>query len=413
MARDSSERVRVLRVIARLNAGGPAHHVSLLSGLLDPTRFETLLVAGTVGRGEVSLADVADELEVQRREIGALQPEIDPLSDLRALRALVGIVRDFRPDVVHTHTAKAGVLGRIAACTIRPRPIVVHTYHGHVLEGYFGRIKNLVYRGLERSLAQVSDRLIGVSQATVDDLVRLGVARPRDFSVVPLGLRIEPFLALDPEPAVGPVRVELGMAPDDVLLTFVGRLVPIKRVDVLLDAFAEAVVAEPRLRLAVVGDGELREALEAQATQLGVTAQVRFLGYRRDLTDIVAATDVAVLSSDNEGTPVALIEAGAGGRPLAATDVGGVRDVVRPGTGALVPAGDAGAMATAMLDLAADPERRRRCGAVARELIGATYTVDLLLARVEALYDELLALRPPAVRGHRHRVTGQEHSGSG
>ncbi len=379
----------MLRVIARMNAGGPAYHVSLLSGLLDPGRFETLLVTGDVGPGEASLADMADDLGVRRRHVRTLGPELRPLADLRALVSLVRIARTYRPDVVHTHTAKAGMLGRLAALGVRPRPVIVHTYHGHVLEGYFGRAKSGFYRGLERGLARVSDRLVGVSQATVDDLVRLRVAPPERFAVVPLGLRLERFLELAPEPR-GPVREELGLEPGDVLLTFVGRLVPIKRVDRLLDAVAAARRAGAPVILAVVGDGEERAALEARAGRLPIADRVRFLGYRRDLADIVAATDIAVLTSDNEGTPVSLIEAGAGARPMIATRVGGVADVVARDTGVLVEPDDVAGFAEAIAALAGDPERRRALGSRAREHIGERYRVPRLLERIAGLYEELL-----------------------
>src|SRR3954470_4342253 len=168
MSTQGQQRIKVMRVIARLNMGGPAHHVGFLSGLLEPARYETVLFHGEVGAGEAALSSSADRYGVRREVVRGLRPELRPLDDLRALVALVRAVRRFRPDIVHTHTAKAGMLGRLAAVLGgRPRPIIVHTYHGHVLEGYFGRFLNAFYRFLERALGRVSDALIGVSQATV------------------------------------------------------------------------------------------------------------------------------------------------------------------------------------------------------------------------------------------------------
>src|SRR4051812_19132294 len=185
-----------MRVIARLNMGGPAHHVGNLSGLLDPDRYETILFHGAVGSGEESLSSTADRLGVRRESVPGLRPELRPIDDLRALLYLVRAVRRLRPDVVDTHTAKAGMLGRLAAAiAMRPRPVIVHTYHGHVLEGYFGPRLSAFYTALERGLARVSDALIGVSSATVDDLVRLRVAEPSKFRVIPIGLDLEPFLS--------------------------------------------------------------------------------------------------------------------------------------------------------------------------------------------------------------------------
>jgi glycosyltransferase involved in cell wall biosynthesis len=359
------EPVRVLRVIARMNVGGPAHHVSLLSGRAFPERFRTLLLSGSVGRDEGSFDDLATQRGAELRTVPHLGPEVDPLADARALREIARIARAFRPHIVHTHTAKAGLVGRLAAQAVRPRPLVVHTYHGHVLEGYFSRPVSLAYTRMEQGLARLSDRLIGVSQATVDDLVRLGVAPREKFEVVPLGLDLERFLAGPAAPG-GAFREAAGVGEDELLATFTGRLVPIKRLDVLLDAIAAARRAGAPVVLAVVGDGPQRADLERRAAELGIAAHVRFVGYRRDLPEILAASDIAVLSSDNEGTPVSLIEAGAAARPLVSTRVG-------------------------VAELAADPERRRRMGAAARAHVGATFTPERLVQRIADLYDRLLA----------------------
>lgn len=391
-------RLRVARIIARLNVGGPAHHVTLLTARLDPTLFASRLIVGRPSPHEAEFTSALERSGVVPIEIAHLGPRIAPLADLRALRELVRELRRSRPDLVHTHTAKAGALGRLAALAVRPRPIIVHTYHGHVLEGYFGRAVTAAYRLAEKLLARVSDRLVAVSEKTVDDLVRLGVAPRERFAVIPIGLDLDPFLALDSEPDAE-ARRELGVAPGDVALVFVGRLVPIKRLDVLLEAVALALAEAPSLRLLVVGDGELRREHELLAEELGISERVRFLGFRYDLERIAAATDVAVLSSDNEGTPVALIEAGAAARPLVATDVGGGADIVGPATGRLVPARDPAAMAAELVALARDPRLRARLGAAARERVAAAYDADRLVADIARMYRELAA-----ARGHRAAV---------
>jgi len=386
----STERVRVLRVIGRLNMGGPAHQAALLSGRrFDPGRYETLLVHGAVPPGEASLAGLAEEEGAEMRFVGELRQSVNPLNDSRALAKLIRIARRFKPDVVHTHTAKAGFLGRQAALAVRPRPAIVHTYHGHVLEGYFGAAKSRLYLELERAMARVSDRLIGVSQATVDDLVRLGVAPRERFRVLPLGLDLAPLAAIDQALRVRS-RAELGVEPEDVLLVFVGRVVPIKRLEVLLRALAQTRESGRRLRLALVGDGEERPGLERLAAELGISDDVFFLGYRRELQPVFAAADVAVLSSDNEGTPVSLIEAAAAGLPAVATDVGGVHEVVSEETGVLVPPGDPAALGNALAAIAGDEDRRRRFGAAARRRALERYDAARLLADIDALYRELL-----------------------
>ena len=389
---------RVLRVIARMNVGGPAYHVSLLSARLRPDRFETILVHGRPGEDEGSFEELARREGCQVEVLGSLGPELRPWADGRSLLALARLVRRFRPHIVHTHTAKAGFVGRLAALAVRPRPIVVHTYHGHVLEGYFGPLQSALYRFLERRLAAVSDCLIGVSQATVDDLVRLGVAARDRFRVVPVGLELGRFTRPDPR-AVSDFRERSGVTDGDVLVVYVGRLVPIKRVDIALRAVARARDEGARLRLAVVGDGECRERLERQAAALGLGDAVRFFGYLHDSTAAAGAADIALLSSDNEGTPVSLIEAGAASRPAVATHVGGVPDVVVPGAGVLVAPQDDVAMADALIRLAADPVLRAEMGARAHEHVMARFTIEQLLHAVERLYEELIgarSLRDPA-----------------
>lgn len=377
-----------------MNVGGPAHHVALLSGRLSPERYDTLLATGAPGPGEASAEHLAGRHGARLVRVPALGPEPHPVRDLRALGALVRLVRRFEPDLVHTHTAKAGALGRLAVeLAGRPRPVVVHTFHGHVLRGYFGPRTTAAYRGAERVLARRTDRLVGVSHSVVDDLVALGVAPPERFSVVALGLDLGPFLAVPPDPG-GPARRALGVTPEETLAVFAGRLVAVKRVDVLLEAVVAARRSGAPVRLAVAGDGPLRAALEDRAAALGLAQVVTFLGVRDDLPELVRAADVAVLSSAQEGTPVALIEAAAGARPAVATDVGGVADIVTGDTGRLVPAGDPAAFGAALLDLAADPASRRRMGTAAREHVRDAFAAGRLLADVDALYRDLLSGRP-------------------
>jgi glycosyltransferase involved in cell wall biosynthesis len=359
---------------------------------MDPARYETILVHGSLASGERSMADLAEREGARMEQVPKLVQPPRPHLDAAALARVAAIARRFRPDVVHTHTAKAGFVGRLAAlAAVRPRPAIVHTYHGHVLEGYFGPGTERAYRSIEALLARRSDRLIGVSQATVDDLVRLGVAPGSKFRVVPLGLDLEPFGSVEPAER-SRVRTELGIGEDEVVATFVGRVVPIKRVDMLLRATAIARRSSP-LRLLVVGDGELRPRLEAQARELGIADAVSFLGYRRDLPAIAAASDLAVLTSANEGTPVSLIEAAAAGRPAVATRVGGVAEVVSADTGMVVAPGDSGAFADALVRLASDATLRARLGAAARERALRRYSAARLVADIEALYEELAARR--------------------
>lgn len=385
--------VRVLDIIARLNVGGPAHHVSLLSGGLDPQRYRTHLLAGSPSRAEGSLEHLAERYGADLEHVDGLGPELDAAADARAMRSLIRTMREFRPHIVHTHTAKAGALGRVAArLALGPRPIVVHTFHGHVLSGYFGPGKTGIFRAMERGLAAVSDQLIGVSQATVDELVGMRIAPRSRFAAIPIGLDLDPFLASSRGDGQG-FRREVGAEPDDVLAVFVGRLAPIKRVDVLLEGFAVARRGCAGLRLAIVGDGELRTDLEARAGALGIRDAVTFCGFRTDLVAITAASDIALLSSDNEGTPVALIEAAAAARPAVSTRVGGVADIVRLSTGKLVPAGDTAAFGAALLQLASHRDLRLRLGLAARTHVSERFRSGRLIRDIDDLYVELLSRR--------------------
>jgi glycosyltransferase involved in cell wall biosynthesis len=366
--------------------------------MLDRERYETLLLHGEVGAGEASLESSVRSRGVALAKIPGLGPELRPHQDLRALVSLARVVRRLRPDIVHTHTAKAGMLGRLAAVLAEgARPVIVHTYHGHVLEGYFDPLRTRAYRSMERRLAGVSDALVGVSRATVDDLVRLGIAPSAKFRVIPVGLDLEPFLRLR-ERDGALFRREAGVFNGEVLVTFVGRLVQIKRVEVLLLALARARSSGAPVRLAVVGDGPLRSDLERLAREAGVAGVARFMGYRSDMASVAAASDLAVLSSANEGTPVSLIEAAAAGRPAVASAVGGVLDVVTQDTGILVPDDDVEALGRAVAHLAANRELRTTMGTKARNHVAERFSAARLVRDVDRLYRELLdAPRFPGV----------------
>lgn len=382
-----------MRIIARLNMGGPAHHVSILSGHLDHERYVTKLVAGSLGPSEGSLEHLPAHHGAAAVRISALRPELSAQGDLRALGAVIRAITTFRPDIVHTHTAKAGLIGRLGALAapIR-RPLLVHTFHGHVLRGYFGPAKSAAFLALERHLALHTDRLVGVSQATVDELIALGVAPAERFSMIPLGLDLRQFAAIGPVERSA-ARQTLGVAPDARIVSFVGRFAPIKRIDLLIEAFARAAIEEPRLELLLAGDGETRPAVEHQVRALGVDGRVRFLGFRTDLDIVAAASDIAALTSANEGTPVALIEAGAAGCPAVAMRAGGVADIVTPQTGLLVTPGDVPGLTAGLLALSGDATLARHLGDAARIHCLKRYSAPRLVADIDALYTELLGSR--------------------
>lgn len=383
----------VARIITRLNIGGPSIQAARLTTALEPRGYRTRLLHGRLGDGEGDmrylLAPDADVVFVP-----TLRRPVSPWDDVRALVRVYRELRRFRPAIVHTHMAKAGLVGRVAAAAYNltrgsaPRARVVHTYHGHVLEGYFGRGTTAVFLGLERLLARATDSIVAISPAIRDELLAgHGIGRAAQYHVIPLGFDLSPFTAID-EQARAAARTALGIPPGVPVVATVGRLTAIKQHDLFLDVVAKAATGRPDLVALVAGDGERRGALEARAAALGVRDRVRFLGWRRDLPVIYGATDVFVLTSRNEGTPVALIEAMASGVPGVSTDVGGVSDVIG-GRDVGVAVTGLAALAEGVNALLADPARRAAMGQRARASVADRYAIERLIADVARLYDAL------------------------
>ncbi|MFI5371468.1 MAG: glycosyltransferase family 4 protein [Candidatus Eisenbacteria bacterium] len=391
----------MLRIIARLNVGGPAIHTVLLTSGLEDRVFHSTLVTGVRSESEGDMGYLAREAGVEPRVIPEIGRELTWRNDLVALWKLVGLMRELRPWIVHTHTAKAGALGRLAAI-LAGVPIRVHTFHGHVFHGYFGPLKTRMFIGIERLLGRFTDRIVAISERQLEELCDIYRVAPRArFAVIPLGFDLRSFAGA--ERHRGELRRALGVPDGRALIGIIGRLVPIKNHAMFLDAARRILDARGDAGFVIVGDGELRGELERTVREHGLSDRVYFLGWRRDLDVIYADLDVVALTSNNEGTPVAVIEAMAAGRPVVSTRVGGAVDVVEDeGTGLLVPAGDATAFTRAVLRLLADPALRARLGARGRELALARYDSARLVADVRRLYLELLAgkrMRVPAAEG--------------
>lgn len=327
----SSDPVLVHRVIARLNVGGPAMHVVNLSRGLDATgAFRTRLLAGKITADEGDMAYYARERGVEVMELPALSRLVSPLDDLKILWFLFRLFRRERPIIVHTHTAKAGTLGRLAAF-LAGVPIRVHTFHGHVLGGdYFSPPVTRFYREVERQLARISSRLVVLTRAQKEEMaLELGLAPEEAFSVIPLGLELEPFREVDRNRARVRSREELGLDEGDVAVGIVGRLVPVKNHELLFRAHGilEGLLGCP-VQLLVVGSGLREEELRTFVAREGIPDRVRWLGWRQDLVDLYPALDALALTSLDEGTPVAVLEALASGTPVVARAVGGVPEIL-------------------------------------------------------------------------------------
>ena len=371
--------VRVLRVISRMNVGGPAWQVSVLTRGLDQNRFQSLLLAGELEDGEGDFLGLRDpDLPVMK--IPAFRRSVRLGDDLRAFVAIRRAIKQFRPDIVHTHTAKAGLLGRLAAVTCRV-PLRVHTFHGHLLHGYFGRATSRMVLTIERVLARRTTALVAVGQQVRNDLIQAKVGRPSQYTVIPPG--VEKPEALDKVSA----RVQLGLPVEGPIVLYVGRLTVIKRPDRLIKAMELVLEHRPDVVLGVVGEGELLTNTECLAEPLGQA--VRFLGWQPDIGALYAAADCVVLTSDSEGMPVTLIEAALAGVPGVTTDVGSAGEVVLDGLTGLVVEANAEAVANGLIRIL-DNDLRFRMGVAAQERAEAVFGTARLVSDHEGLYRDLI-----------------------
>jgi glycosyltransferase involved in cell wall biosynthesis len=390
-----ADETKVLRLIARLNMGGPALHVAYLTRGLDERGYRTTLAAGSLARGEGSMSFVADELGVEVRPVPQLHREVSPIGDPSSVATIARLIKEIRPEILHTHTAKAGAVGRAAALMAgdsRP-PIIVHTFHGHVLRGYFDPVRTAAYREVERSLARVTTRLVAVSPEVRDELVELGVAPEEKFSVIRLGIDLDQRI-VEGTGDGAELRRAFGIPADAFVVGWIGRMTAIKHLPDVLAAFARLRDRGVDARLCLVGDGPDRSDVERRAHDLGIARFVLSLGYQRDVAPYYRLFDALLLPSGNEGTPVVAIESLAAGTPVVATRVGGIPDVVTDGVdGFLAAVGDIDGLADALHRLAGDRELREAMGHAGREKTLPRYRVERLVDDVDALYQELLRER--------------------
>ncbi len=394
-SRDAAAPIRVVRIIARLNIGGPAIQAITLTERLEGLGYHPVLVRGREEPDEGSMDHLAADLGVAPLLVPALRRN-PGWRDIHALVVLIRIIRRERPQIVHTHAAKGGTLGRLAALLAGlgrgPRPILVHTFHGHSLTGYFSPRGAAVYRRIEQLLAARTNALIAVSDEVRDELVALGVAYRARFTVIPLGFDLNAFEVGDADRGRRRERLrrELGIPPDAELVTLIARLVPIKRVDRFLRVALDVAGRREGVQFLVVGDGERRAQLRASAEARALDGRLTWAGFRRDIPDVCFASDAVVLTSDNEGTPVSLIEAQAAGTPVVGTQVGGVASVVR--NGIVVDPADERGMAVALSRLLDDDAAAQRAAAVSTE-VARTFSLDALVDRMDELYRGLLESR--------------------
>jgi glycosyltransferase involved in cell wall biosynthesis len=315
-----NKQIRVLRLISRMNVGGPAIQISGLMKHLPKDSFEQLLVTGYCDEGELDFLD-STNLEITSTRVLGFGRSIGGVSEIRAFFQIRKLIKDFDPHIIHTHTAKAGVLGRIASLSTFESQIRIHTFHGHLLHGYFGRIKTLLVILVERLLARFTHKLVAVGQNVRDDLLAVKIGNIGKFAVVGPGLEIRTM----------PGRVEaqrvLGLQNHQFTVAWVGRLVPIKAPHRILDIAKACALNRTDVRFLIVGDGTLRCELEELVSKENLPIQ--FLGWQREIEPVLAVTDLMLLTSLNEGMPVSLIEAQMAGIPVISTKVGSVSEVIQ------------------------------------------------------------------------------------
>jgi len=398
--------IKILRILGRINVGGPAIHAVLLTEGLNSRLFHSTLVVGTVGRSEGDMRYFAQAHGVCPIIVPELGREISWRDDIVAFWKLFCLCRQERPDIVHTHTAKAGTLGRIAAL-LAGVPVKIHTFHGHVFHGYFGWLKTKLFVLIERFLAHFTTKIVAISEAQLADLFdRYRIAPRGKFCVIPLGLDLAALLADGSKVD----QVDRNQDQQSLAVGFIGRLVPIKNPFLAVRAFERFLGGDStghRAQLIIVGDGELKAELQKQIRLAGLDEKVILTGWQSDRTKLYAGLDLVLLTSRNEGTPVVLIESMAAGLPFVASRVGGVVDllvgseqVVRDDdmkilysvfdNGILVEPGNVEGFRMALEYFAGRPDVRRQMGAKGREFVRQRFTKERLLTDIEQLYRECL-----------------------
>lgn len=402
-------RKRVVRIIDRLNIGGPAKHVTWLTAGLNSKKFETTLITGVVPEGEGDMSYFARAAGVEPLVIEQMSRELS-LGDIIVIFKILRELFRLKPHIVHTHKAKAGAVGRVAALIykwltpsalwLRPRKLgVVHTYHGHIFHSYYGAAKTKLFIAIERALARFcTDRIVVISEQQRDEICRtFKVGSFDQFRIIPLGIDFGEI-----KPKRGILREELGPGADGALIGIVGRLCEVKNHAMLIESAAKLRAENLDARFAIVGDGHLRAELEEQAKELGADGRVTFTGFRADAASLYADFDIAALTSLNEGTPLTLIEAMSCGCAVASTEVGGVIDLMGRRLkehdgftiwdhGVTAPSRDIGAFTNALRYLIERPGLRLEMGARGREFVTTRLSKERLIGDIERLYCELSA----------------------
>ena len=389
-------KIKVIHVITRFDKGGSAENTFITVRDLDKARYDVVLVKGASppgNSGDLEIEAVQANVNTVRRHhvrlicLRHLVRDLQPFSDLATFFSLLRIFRREKPHIVHTHTSKAGILGRWAAWFCRV-PIIVHTPHGHVFWGYFKSWQTRLFILLERWTAKVTTAIVTLTPQEKEDHIRFRIGPEEKITVIHSGVDLQTFQADRYQPSE--TKVLLGIPPEMTVVGTVGRLTPVKGQEVLIRAASELIRRGEKIFLVLLGDGELRRDLEELSLRLDIAEFVRFLGWQPDVARVMAAFDIFCLPSRNEGMGKVLVEAMAMGKPIIASSVGGIPDIVRSGeNGILVPVGDAAAWAEAIIRLCRDSEKRRRMGDAGMQM-APRYNSEEMIKRIDRMYGKLL-----------------------
>ena len=392
---------KILRIINRFNLGGPTFNAALLTKYLSP-KYETLLVGGREEDSEESSNHILDEIGVKGHLINGMHRNVDLKNDRIAYKHIKEIIKEFKPDIIHTHASKAGAIGRSAGIAYG-KAKMVHTFHGHVFHSYFGRFKSSLYKNVERALALKTDKIVAISESQKADLSRrYRICKSSKIEVIPLGFELEKFQK-DQEDKRKEFRNHFSIEDDEIAVGIIGRLVPIKNHKLFIDAFNHSLErSKQKVRGFIIGDGSEREELKQYSAKLGIDfvngdvsefrkASLHFTSWIKNIDLVTAGLDIVALSSLNEGTPVSLIEAQAAGKPIITTKVGGVENTVIPNQTALVKEiEDHKGFHEGLLELIEDPKLRKKLSENSWEYANNKFHYSRLVSDMDRLYQSLL-----------------------
>lgn len=380
---------KIIRIIDRLNVGGPSIHVSILSGKLNSKKLETILISGFVCKEEGDMSYVAKKYNVEPLYVSELAREIDLFQDFIALWKIFWIIKKERPHIVHTHKSKAGFIGRIAAI-LAGVPVIIHTFHGHIFHGYFSELKTKFFITIERILALFTTKIIVISKEQFNEIChKYKIGFPRKYKTIPLGFSFANLEEISKQR--GWLREKYNWQKTDIVIGIIGRLASIKNHKMFLEVAQKINQQRKNVKFIIIGDGELRENLEQLRESLNLQKCVAFTGWLKEPTKIYSDIDIVALTSLNEGTPVVLIEGMYYKKPVVATNVGGVVDIVDNTCGYVSDVNNIDQFSCFLLKLIDNEEKRAEMAENGHQKIKKIYSYHRLIADIELLYSELLS----------------------